>query len=114
MKYWIGVNAILNNQGFLNALGKATPNKVDSRLWQTDEYKSIRGIDPDGNNFFYASLFYETEIDCDDMLITLKGINGMLHSTMKGSYIIMTKCWHDEKVNGLCTRRDEIVYEERV
>jgi hypothetical protein len=114
MVYWIGINVISNNQGLLNAVENVIPDKIDNRLWQTSEYQANKGIDDDGNNFFYASLFFDDITERDNFHVVLRGINGMLHSAMAGSYIKMTKCWHDEKVNGLCTKLDELTFEEVV
>ena len=112
MVYWIGINVISSNQGLLKAVGNIIPVKLDNKLWQSEEYKSIEDIDLDGNNFRYISLFFNDSTDRENFNVVLRGINGMLHSAMPGSFIKMTNCWPDEKVNGLCAKLDEITFEE--
>ena len=114
MVYWIGINVISNNQGLLNAVENVIPEDVDNRLWQTSEYQSVSGIDLDGNKFFHASLFFNDITERDNFKVVVRRINGMLNFALSGSYIKMTKCYHDEKVNGLCTRIDGITFEEVV
>ncbi len=112
MKYWIGIYVGSNTPGLPNAVENVVLSKGDGRLWYTDEYVSNRGVDNDGNEYFTCSLFFMTESDRTAFHGTLQAINGMLNSAMPGSYIKMTKCWHDEKVNNLCPRLDEMTYEE--
>lgn len=114
MVHWIGVNLIVNNQGLLASVRNLTPDKVDGRLWQTDEYGFKEDFDLEGNRFLFLSLFYNSESDRNAYFTAIKKLEGMIHSALPGSYIVMTECWHDEKVNGLCTKLDKIVYEERV
>lgn len=111
MVYWIGISVISNSPGLLTAVENAIPVKIDNKLWQSDEYQSFRGVD-DGNDFFYASLFFNDLTDRENFNVVLRGINGMLNSALPGSYIKMTKCYHDEKVNNLCPKLDEITFEE--
>lgn len=114
MVYWIGINVISNNQGLLNAVENVVPVKIDNRLWQTSEYKSARGIDLDGNKFFYSSLFFNDMAERDNFKVVVRGLSGMLNNVLSGSYIKMTKCWHDEKVGGLCKKSDDLTFEEAV
>ena len=114
MIHWIGINVISNNQGLLNAVENVIPESVDNRLWQTSEYQLVSGINPDENKFLYASLFFNDVTERNNFKVILRGVNGMLNNALSGSYIKMTKCWHDEKVNGLCTRLDELTFEEVV
>ncbi len=114
MKYWIGIHVISNNQGILNAIEKVIPTKVDNRLWQTSQFEAIQSIDIDGNNCFHASLFFNDIADRENFNTVLRGINGMINSAMSGSYIKMSKCWHDETVNGLCSKLDQLTFEEIV
>ena len=113
MKYWIGVNIRSSSQGLLNALENALPNRMDSRLWDTEQYVAHRGLDLDGTGIICASLFFNDFNERANFKAALGAINGFLHTALLGSFVKMSKCWHDELLsNGTPIKSDELEYEE--
>ena len=115
MKAWIGILIRSNNQGLLNAIENAIPNRLDNRLWDTDQYCLNRDIDIDidGIEFINISLFFNDFNERASFKAGLGGINGFLHAALPGSFLKMSKCWHDElESNGCPIKTDELEYEE--
>jgi len=116
MKAWIGINVISSNQGLLNAVENALPHKLDTRLWNTDEFVIDRKLDDTtGQEYICASMFFNDFNERNDFKAILGGISGFLNAALPGSFIKMTKCWHDELLsNGTPVASDEIEFEEIV
>lgn len=113
MKAWIGINIRSSNQGLLNAIENAIPNRADHRLWDSDENALYRGFDLDGTELIHASLFFNDFNERASFKAILGAISGFLHTALPGSFIKMSKCWHDEKNNkGVTIKSDELEFEE--
>ena len=113
MKAWIGINIRSNNQGLLNAIENAMPNRADNRLWISNENIVYRGFDFDGTGLIHASLFFNDFNERANFRATLGAINGFLHAALPGSFLKTSKCWHDEKLpNGCPIKQDELEYSE--
>ena len=115
MKHWFGLNIRSNNQGLLNAVEKALLGRFDSRLWNTDQYEVYRGFDFYGVEFVTASLYFNDFNDRANFKAALGAINGFMHTTLPGSFLKMSECWHDELLeNGSPVKSDEIEFEETI
>ena len=113
MKAWIGLYIKSNNQGLLNAVENAIPSRFDNRLWNTKQYNLSRYFDLDGIEVVCASLFFNDFNERASFKAGLGGINGFLHAALPGSFLKMSKCWHDElESNGCPIKTDELEYEE--
>ena len=113
MKAWIGINVRSDNQGLLNAIENILPNRLDNRLWASDEYIANRDFDIDGVEFVYASLFFNDFNERANFKAGLGFINGFLNAALPGSYLYMSKSWHDELGENDCPiKPDELEYEE--
>ena len=113
MKAWFGINIRSNNQGLLNAVENALPNRLDSRLWDTEQYKIYRGFDFYGVEFVTASLYFNDFNERANFKAALGAINGFMHTALSQSFLKMTKCWHDELLpNGSPIKPDELEFEE--
>lgn len=112
MKAWIGVYVRSNNQGLLNAIENALPNRLDARLWDSNENTINRSFDLDGTPFVSASLFFNDFNERTSFKAMLGAINGFLHAALPGSFVKMSKSWHDELINGLPMESDELEYAE--
>jgi len=98
MKYWIGLNIISNNPGLLNAVENAIPQRLDSKLWNGD-YHVNRGYDISGITSITASIFFNDFNERANFKASLGAINGFLHTALPGSFLKMSKCYHDEISN---------------
>lgn len=97
MKAWIELFIKSENPAILNAVEMATPARLDSRLWDTDQYQLERGVDPiHGFEYVYASLFFNNFNERTSFKGVLGAINGFLNSPHSSGYIRGTKCYHDE------------------
>lgn len=115
MKYWIGINLISNNITFLDEYEGKTPVKLDSKLWDTNQYVSDRGVDLEGNNYLNVSLFFETPLWRNDFKTLIGKLSDYVEFLLPGSRIAITKCWHDELLpNGTPVFTDELEFLEEI
>lgn len=113
MKAWIGIRVISNNQGLLNAVENMLPNRLDSRLWDSEQFTITRDFDMNGQEFIFASLFFNDFSERANFKAALGGITGFLHTALAGSFVKMSKCWHDEIGENDCPiKSDELEFEE--
>ena len=113
MKAWIGIYIRTDNLGLLNAVENALPNRFDNRLWDTEQFVAARGVDMDGVEIVSASIFFNDFNERASFRAALGGIGGFLHAAMPGSFLKMSKCYHDElDENGNPTKSDELEYSE--
>jgi hypothetical protein len=112
VKAWIGINIRSDKQGLLNAIENMLPHRMDSRLWDSDQYKVIRGFDIYGVEFVGASLFFNDFSERASFKAALGGINGFIHAALPQSFLKGSKCWHDELLpNGSPIKSDELEFE---
>ncbi len=115
MKAWMGVYIRSSNLGLLASVENMLPHRLDNRLWDTTQYVGARGSDMDGVECVSASLFFNDFNERASFKAALGGINGFIHIALPGSYIKMSKCWHDEIGGyGNPIASDELEYSEVV
>ena len=62
-----------------------------------------------------ASLYFNDFNDRANFKAALGAINGFMHTTLPGSFLKMSECWHDELLeNGSPVKSDEIEFEETI
>lgn len=101
MKYSLGIHIVINNSGKLTAIKNLLPLRGDGRIWP-DEYELFEGEDDDGNDYLLAEIRFNNIEERTGILNSIKGIEGMLHQCLPGSFIRQHKCYHDEEDGGKC------------
>jgi hypothetical protein len=115
MLAWLGILIKSNNSVILNAVENMIPQRLDSRLWDSDEYVLDRKIDENGIEFVHVSIFFLDFNERANLRSALGGINGFIHTALPGSFIKETKCWHNELLpNNSPIKGDELEFEEAV
>jgi hypothetical protein len=113
MKAWIGISVISDNPALINAVENMLPHRLDSRLWDSDEYSVFKDTDTEGNEFINVSLFFNDFSERANFKAAMGGINGFLQTALPGSFVKGSKCWHDELLpNGSPVNIDELEFEE--
>lgn len=96
MKAWLGILVISDKQGLLNAFENMLLHRNDSRLWDSDQNKSMRGVNIFGQEYVYTSLFFNDFNERAFYKGALGGINGFIKAASRYSNIKMAKCWNDD------------------
>jgi hypothetical protein len=111
----MGILVKSNNSVILNAVENMIPHRLDSRLWDSDEYGLDRGIDIDGIEYVVVSIFFLDFTERANFRAALGGINGFIHTALPGSFIRGARCWHNDILpNGTPRYKDELEFEEVV
>ena len=80
--YSISININSNNQGILTAVKNVIPLGDDPIVVEGGcNFHS-------GDNFFTADIQFKEKVDRDDVLQTIKGLNGVIHACLSGSEVI--------------------------
>ena len=101
MKYSLGLYIVTNNTGKLIAVRNLLPLKEDGRIWP-DEYKLVEGKTDEDNDYLLAEIRFNTIEERAGILNSVKGIEGVLHQCLAGSFIRQHKCYHDEEDSKKC------------
>ena len=101
MKYSLGLHIVLNNTGKLAAVKNLLPLKEDNNVWP-DEYKLVEGKDDDDNDYLLVEIRFNNIEERSGVLNSIKGIEGILHQCLPGSFIRQHKCYHDEEDSRKC------------
>ena len=112
MIYWLGINIISNDTFLLDNIENIIPNPDDVSLWVTDAYVLNRSTNLEDNGILNTSLYFTDLEDRTTFYLDLKDVDNISSTTISGSFIKMSNCYNDEKINGLFTKLDELTFEE--
>lgn len=98
MKYSLDIYIVTNNQLILDTIKTNIPSKLDTIIW-ANEYTAELGIDLRGNKYVNATIRFN---DMPNRKIIRDKIQDRLTPTvlsqiLKGSYIRLHTCNHDDR-----------------
>lgn len=92
--YSIRVHINSDNQGILTAVKNVIPSEDDSIV--APNGLNIQEGDFFGVDYFMADIQFNEEIDRDELLQTIKGLNGIINACLSGSKVVGYIKKHDE------------------
>ena len=111
----MGILVKSDKQALLNNIERMIPHRLDSKLWDSDEYRVKRGLDMAGVEFVRVSIFFLDFNERANFSASLGSIKGFIHSALPGSFIRLAKCYHNDLLpNGSPVKSDELEFEEVV
>lgn len=106
MKYSLDIKLITNNAGIRNAVKNILPSDSDPKIWP-DEYIVTESEEENGDKFVYATLPFHDKTERDNFRADLKGLGGVIHACLSGSYIRrLILVGHEEGETGKCIPED--------
>lgn len=94
MMYSIDVYIRTNNQGLRTAVKNILPRKEDPKV-NPYEYRWNEGKDEWGIETLNIMIRFDSKDDRDDLLNSLKGLNGVINACESGSYVRPHLCGGD-------------------
>ena len=101
MKYSLDVHIITNNKGLRTAVKNVLPSIDHPGVWN-GEYIWIEDKNVNGDNYFQAMIRFDAKADRDGFTNSVKGISGIIHQCLEGSFVREIKCYHDEAPTKPC------------
>jgi hypothetical protein len=101
VKYSLDVYIITNNNGLRNAVKNVLPSINHPGVW-SDEYIWMDSINEDGDKFFFAMIRFDVKSERDGFTNSVKGLAGIIHQCLTGSFVREHKSYHDEEESKRC------------